>query len=141
MGQRTPTNDSSPFVGGWRVQSLTDTLIECVKAVPGGSKAVGPALWPEKDPVAAQRLLLDCLNDDRPQKLSPEQVILVARMARERGCHAYACWVAESLSYAPPVPVEPRDLADDLQRQVLAMGKQLTDVLARLEELQRGGRS
>jgi hypothetical protein len=118
---------------------LTEALIECVKAVPGGSKAVGPALWPEKDPGAAQRLLLDCLNDDRPQKLAPEQVVLVARLARERGCHAYARYLADALSYAEPVPVEPKDIADDLQRQAIEMGRQLTEMLARLEKVRGGG--
>ena len=44
--------------------SLTLALVEAVKAL-GGSKVVGCKLWPEKAPDAAQRLLLDCLNDDR----------------------------------------------------------------------------
>ncbi|MGL4651264.1 MAG: hypothetical protein ACRC1H_17800 [Caldilineaceae bacterium] len=119
---------------------LTEVLIECVKAA-GGSKVVGPALWPEKPLESAQRLLLDCLNDDRPQRLTPEQVLLVARLARERGCHAYAQHVAQALSYAAPVPVQPQDEADDLRRQVLAMGQTLQAALARIEQLdaRKGG--
>lgn len=120
------------------MDGLTAALIECVKAA-GGSKAVGPALWPEKAPEAAQRLLLDCLNDDRPQKLSPEQVLLVARLARDRGCHAYARHVCAALSYAEPVPVEPRDEADELRRQVLEMGRQLQVALSRLDAITRSG--
>lgn len=116
-------------------ESLNDALIECVKAC-GGSKAIGALLWPEKGPESAQRTLLDCLNDDRPQKLAPEQVLLILRQARERGCHAGMQYLAAALSYAEPVPIEPRDEADELRRQVLAMGAQLTRALNRIEQLE-----
>ena len=106
------------------MSTINEALIECVKAA-GGSKTVGAALWPEKAPDAAQRLLLDCLSDDRPQKLAPEQLMLVAKLARDRGCHALACHVAEALSYAEPVPIKPNDEADELRRQVLSMGRDL----------------
>lgn len=116
--------------------AINEALVDCVRAC-GGSKVVGPALWPEKSPEAAQRLLLDCLNDDRPQRLTPEQVMLVARMARQAGCHSFARMVARELSYSEPVPVEPRDEADELRRQVLAMGKDLQALLAKLEQVER----
>ena len=54
-------------------ETINEALIACVKAC-GGSKTVGPLLWPEKHAEAAQRLILDCLNEERPAKLSPEQV-------------------------------------------------------------------
>ena len=114
--------------------TVTDSLIECVKAA-GGSKVVGHRLWPEKAVDAAQRHLLACLNDSKAERLTPEQVLLVARMARDVGCHAYAEHVARSLSYAAPVPVKPVDEADELRRQVLDMGKSLQVALARIEAL------
>jgi len=46
-------------------KTFNDALIECVKAA-GGSKVVGAALFPEKPLDTAQRLLLACLNEDRP---------------------------------------------------------------------------
>lgn len=121
-------------------ESLTEALIAAVRAL-GGSKAVGPLLWPEQAPDAAQRKLLDALNDDRPQRLSPEQVLLVMRQARAAGCHVVMQYLADTLSYAEPVPVEPRDEADELRRQVLAMGQSLQRALARIEQLEapRGG--
>lgn len=118
------------------IESLNDALIASVKAC-GGSKPVGCALWPEKSADAAQRLLLDCLNDDRPQKLAPEQVLLILRMAREKGCHAGMSFLADELSYAEPVPIEPKDEADELRRQVLEMGRQLQVALGRIEQLDR----
>ena len=66
--------------------SFTLALVEAVKAL-GGSKAVAGKLWPEKPVEAAQRLLLDCLNDDRPAHLSPDHVLLILRMARQAGHH------------------------------------------------------
>lgn len=114
--------------------TLTETLIECVKSA-GGSKAVGARLWPEKTVEAAQRHLLHCLNEGKPERLTPEQVLLVARLAREHGCHAYMEFCARSLSYAPPQPVRPVDEADELRRQVLEMGRTMQAALARLQAL------
>lgn len=118
--------------------TVNDALIECVKAA-GGSKAVGHKLWPEKAVDAAQRHLLACLNDGKAERLTPDQVLLVAQMARDFGCHAYMAFCARRLSYAEPVPVKPADAADELRRQVLAMGKDLQAVLAKLEQIERPG--
>ena len=104
--------------------SLTEVLFECVKAA-GGSKLVGARLWPEKLVDHAQRALLDALNDDRPHHLRPEQVLLIAQLARQAGCHAFIEHCAARLHYAPPVPHEPRDEMADLQRAfVAAVGQQ-----------------
>jgi hypothetical protein len=115
-------------------ESLNEALIDCVKAA-GGSKQVGPLLWPEKAPDAAQRMLLDCLNDDRASKLSPEQVLLVLRMARAKGFHGGVNFMLADLGYAPTTPIEPRDEAAELQRQaveLLAAAERITERLQRL---------
>lgn len=114
--------------------TLIETLIQCVKAA-GGSKAVGSRLWPEKTVEAAQRHLLHCLNESKPERLTPEQVLLVARLAREHGCHAYMEYCSRALSYAPPQPVRPVDEVDELRRQVLEMGRTMQAALARLQAL------
>jgi hypothetical protein len=113
-------------------ESLNEALIGCVKAA-GGSKQVGPLLWPEKAPDAAQRLLLDCLNDDRPAKLSPEQVLLVLRLARGKGHHDGVAFVLGDLGYAPPVVVEPRDEAAELQRQFMDVMSKAETLVQRME--------
>lgn len=117
-------------------ESINDALIECVKAC-GGSKAVGVALWPAKGLEAAQRALLACLNPDRPEKLGPDEVLHIMRMARDRGCHVAMQFLAQALSYAEPVPIKPMDEADELRRQVLEMGRDLQSKLLRLEHLER----
>lgn len=97
------------------MESLTQALVDCVKAA-GGSKVVGPLMFPEKAPDSAQRALLDCLNDDRPAKLSPDQVLLVLRLARAAGYHDGINFIAAELGYGTPIPIEPRDEVADLMR-------------------------
>lgn len=116
-------------------ESLNEALIDCVKAA-GGSKQVGPQLWPEKTPDAAQRLLLDCLNDERPARLSPEQVLLVLRLARERGHHGGISFILASLGYTPTSPIEPKDEAAELQRQGAEMLAALERITERMQRLQ-----
>lgn len=120
------------------IENITDALIESVKAA-GGAKAVAPILWPEKDPLAAQRQLLDCLNEDRPQQLNPGQVVLVMRLARERGCHAGMEFMAATLSYAAPQPVEPKDEADELRRKYIEAAQSMAKMAERIEALERAG--
>lgn len=121
-----------------QVETLNEALIECVKAC-GGSKQVGPALWPEKAPDAAQRTLLDALNNDRPAKLSPEQAMLIFRLARAKGCHIGMQFMAADLGYTMPTPVEPKDEMAELQRQFIEAQKSMQDMLTRMERVQRMG--
>ncbi len=99
-------------------ETINEALISCVKVL-GGSKQVGHKLWPEKTVDAAQRHLLACLNEDKPERLSPEQLVLLMRMSREHGCHAVMSFLADSLGYAEPVPIDPRDELTELMRQYL----------------------
>lgn len=114
--------------------TFNDALVECIKAL-GGSKHVGPLLWPEKTPEAAQRLLLDCMNDDRPARLTPEQVVFVLRLARERGVHVGMQFLCSELGYADPVPVDPRDEAAELQRQYIEAARDMARIAERIERL------
>lgn len=118
------------------MDSLNDILIDCVKAL-GGSKQVGPMLWPEKTPDTAQRTLLDCLNPERSAHLTPEHVLLILRKARQAGYHEGIGYILSDLGYAPTTPVEPRDEAAELQRQFIEAMKGLQSMAARLEQLQQ----
>jgi hypothetical protein len=117
------------------VDSLNDALIACVNAL-GGSKVVGPMLWPEKMADAAQRALLDCLNPERPAHLTPEQMALVLRKARQAGHHEALGWLLDHLGYAAPVPMAPVDEAAELQRQFIAATEHMAGMMARLQALQ-----
>jgi hypothetical protein len=134
---RTATNFSQRGATGDFVMpdSMNEALIECVKAC-GGSKQVGPLLWPEKTPEAAQRLMLDCLNEDRPAHLTPEQCMHIMRLARSKGCHTGMEYLSQSLGYADPVPVDPRDEAAELQRQFIERSGDLLKMAEKIQRLQ-----
>ena len=117
-------------------ESLNECLTACVRAA-GGSKVVGHRLWPDKTVDAAQRHLLNCLEEGRAERLSPDKVMLVAELARAAGCHAFMEHCSQRLHYAAPQPVQPADEADDLRRQMLEMGKTLQSALSRLEAIER----
>jgi hypothetical protein len=117
------------------MEGLNQALIECVKAA-GGSANVGRKLFPEKSPESAQRALLDCLNEERPAKLSPEQVLLILRLARAKGFHEGIGFILADLGYAPTTPIEPKDEAAELGRQaseLLAAAERITERLQRLQ--------
>lgn len=118
------------------METFNDALVEAVKAL-GGSKVVGPMLWPEKTLESAQRQLLDCLNPERPNRLNPDQVVFILRKAREINCHVAAEWLMAHLGYAKPVPVEPREELAGLQREFIAATKDLQGMVNKIQSLQQ----
>ena len=79
-------------------EDLNDAIRAVVQAL-GGSKAVGTKLWPEKAADAAGRLVNDCLNQAKPEKFSPDQLMLLLRWGREIGCHAAMNYLAGETGY------------------------------------------
>lgn len=112
-------------------EDINDALREVVQQL-GGAKAVGAVLWPEKSVEQAQVLLLACLNSERKERLSPEQLVLLLRKGREAGCHAAINFICESCGYSAPLPVNPVDAqaqrVDEFNRNVSAL-LQLADLI------------
>lgn len=118
-------------------ESWHEALIEAIRAA-GGSKVVAAALWPSaaaRDLEGARRRLASCLEPDRAEKLALDEVLHILRLGRLAGCHAGIGYLCDHLGYAAPVPIEPRDEADQLRRELLAMGRELQAKLARLEQV------
>lgn len=114
--------------------SLPDALSDVVKAL-GGAKAAGALLWPEKEPVDAGKLLRHCLDPDRPEKLSLEQVVLLLKLGRERRCHSAAAWLLQAAGYREPVPVEPEDERATLQREFVEAARGMERIVRRMDGL------
>lgn len=114
-------------------ESFNDALIECVKAC-GGSLVVGKAIWPSLGEGARGKLLA-CLNPERAEKLSLDEIMLIMRRARDRGCHAGMQYLAHALSYGPPQPVQPVDEAAELQRAFIESVRKQQEILKRFESL------
>lgn len=105
-------------------ESIYEALNACVMAC-GGAKVVAGKLWPEKTADAAHRLLLQCLKEDRPEKLDPEQLMFVLRMGRERGFHDVIKFIASDAGYDTPRPI-------DSEKQA----KRLVDVIQQCTQAQ-----
>jgi hypothetical protein len=113
------------------INSINSMLIECVKAS-GGSKVVGSLLWPEKSVSDAQKLLLACLNEDRPEKLSPDQAFFIEKLARDAGCHIAIEYRCKAHSYSIPQPIEPEDEKAKLMRDFIQAQKAMSQLADKL---------
>lgn len=116
------------------VESVYDALRACVQAL-GGPKQVAAGLWPAKPIEDARRLLLDCLNPERHEKLDPEQVLLLLRMAREANFHVAMSFIAQECGYRAPEPLDPQDEQAKLVAAIETAGVTLTRALDRLDKL------
>lgn len=110
-------------------ESVNDALRELVRNL-GGHKRVGPQLWPELALEAAANRLRDCLNPDRRDKLSPEQVLFMLRLARNSGYHGAMEFLAYDAGYDRPRPVAAED-------KVAALQNAFVDAVDKLESIQR----
>jgi hypothetical protein len=115
---------------------VNDALRDVVQAL-GGAKRVGPVLWPEKTVDQAGHLLMACLNVERKERLTPEQVFLLLKMARQANFHAAKFWMDAELGYEQGKPVNPQDKQAELQRDFIAsvqLSRQLADRLEKLTQ-------
>lgn len=116
------------------METINDALIQAVKDL-GGSKIVGPMLWPELLIDQAQKKLLDCLNPERQHHLTPEQASLILRKAKEAGKHEAMEFVCAYIGYSNPTPIEPADERAQLQKQFIAAKDVIVSLMGRMEKL------
>jgi hypothetical protein len=117
-------------------ESITDAIHTVVQVL-GGAKKVGPMLWPALNSTAAARRLIDCLNESRPEKFSPDELMKLARWGRDAGCHSIANYFAQDSGYAQPVPVSPADEKADLERKAIDAVSQFRVLVERYEAATR----
>lgn len=113
-------------------ETWADALREVIAAC-GGMKQVAAKLWPEKTPDAAQRLLSDCLNDMRPEKLGPDHLRMVLQMGRNAGCPAGINWLLRDLHYEDCREVILEDKKAVLQREYIAAVRSLAQLSRQIE--------
>lgn len=115
-------------------ETITDAIREAVNAA-GGNKQVGATLYPDLPVDQAAGRVRDCLNTDNRHLFSPEQVVLIARLARAAGNHAIMNYLADELGYLKPVPVEPENQLATLQREFVEATKSLHHMATRIETI------
>jgi len=119
-------------------QDMNDALTAAVHAV-GGFKKIGLALRPELEgrPQQAAQWLRDCLNHEKREKLSPEQLLHLLRLAREGNYHAAKHWIDGEAGYAESAPLRPEDAIADLQRRFIEAVHLSRDITEKIERLSR----
>jgi hypothetical protein len=115
-------------------ETIEDALRSVVDAL-GGFKKVGARLWPSMLGDEAGRKLAKCLNRDRPEKLSYDEMLLVLKFGREAGIHTGIAFIAQFTGYEPPRPSDPATEKEKLQREVVNAVQVLDRVTRRLEQL------
>ena len=115
-------------------ESINDAIREDVQAI-GGNKAVGAILWPELPIDQAAGKVRDALNSDRRERMTPDQMALVVRMARRKGSMATMRWMAHDAGFAEPVTVEPEDERAKLQRDYIEATRMLAQIASRMDSI------
>lgn len=117
---------------------FVETVYDALKAIVGqlgGPKTVGVVLWPAKSVDDARKHLLDCLNPERNEKLDPEQVVMLFRLAREADFHLAKHWLDTETGYQPSLPANP---ADEEAKQIAVIdhaAQQIQRAMAMLERV------
>lgn len=112
-----------------------DALRAAVQAL-GGAKQVGARLWPDKTPDNAGRLLLDCLNPSRSEKLDLGQTMRLLGWAKEAGVHGPMAWICGEIGYDAR-PITKAEEVDRVTTVIEQSTKTLAAALATFERLQR----
>ena len=114
-------------------ETANDALGACIQAA-GGFKRVAGLLWPSLKPDSAYARLKACLDDGKAEKLTADEIFAIAKMAREKGCHAFAQFAGSELDYEFK-PITPEDQAAELQREFIAATNTLRAIGDRLTRL------
>lgn len=115
-------------------EDIYDALKDIVRAL-GGTKKVGPMLWPSKG-AAGGDYLRDCLNAKRRETLDCEEMLTLLKWGREIGCHSAMHYLADATGYKRPEPSQPEDEASELMRRHIESVRYLRHLTERLEALQ-----
>ena len=112
---------------------IEDAIDEVCRAA-GGRKKVACELWPDKPQRDAHNLLDACLNQERRERLTPSQLLFIARKGREAGCHALMNFFDHECGYESR-PVDREAQRDRVVEVISESTKMLAAVLATLERL------
>lgn len=111
---------------------IHEAIAQSVDAA-GGTSVVGPHLWPDKDRKSAERLMRACLDPARRERVNPEQMLEVFKLARAKGCTVgIDCLLSEIGCERAHFLTPEQDLAD-LQRAYIDTVKTQSELADRIE--------
>ncbi len=114
-----------------------DTVYDAIGAdiaAAGGFKTVAGKLWPAESPASATAKLRNAINPEQQQKLCPEEVMQIKRLAFEAGSTATIQYEAQQLGYTVTW-IEPEDEIQRIERENNELLKALTKRMERAEQL------
>lgn len=115
--------------------AFEDALKEVIQAC-GGPKAIGREMRPELPVEQAAGWVRDCLNPEKRDKFSMQQVLFILRRGREVGAHAAMHFLARDAGYSDPSPLDPEDEVVRMQREFVEATKQLSRLADRIAKIQ-----
>jgi hypothetical protein len=113
--------------------TIYDALGADISAI-GGFKVVAGKLWPAENPTTAATKLRNAINPDQAQKLCPDEILRVKRLAKEVGSYATVTYEARELGF-DFAWIQPEDEAARIQRRATELMEQLTRELKRSNSL------
>lgn len=117
----------------WR-DTLEDSLRHVVEGL-GGPKRVAGDLWPARPVVDAARHLNRCLDPERPEKLSFDELLWLLRAGCAADVHTAMAFLAQACGYETPKRVNPESERDRLMREYIHSVEQQQALVRRLEAL------
>jgi hypothetical protein len=120
-----------------------DSIFDALRAIvqhAGGPKVVGPKLYPAKSIDDARVALLNALNPDRPEKLDPEQVVMLLRIGREAEFHEAKHWLDAETGYTQSEPVDADDQAIALAQRLDHLLREVRAATGQLERVRKGAK-
>lgn len=114
-----------------------DTIYDALGAdisAAGGFKTVAGKLWPSESPTSAAAKLRNAINPEQQQKLCPEEVMQIKRLAQIAGSFATVQYEAQQLGYAVTW-IEPEDELQRIERENNELLKALTKRMERADSL------
>lgn len=114
-----------------------DTIFDALGAdiaAAGGFKVVAGKLWPAESPTTSATKLRNAVNPEQAQKLCPEEVMQIKRLAQLAGSTATIQYEAQQLGYAVTW-IEPEDELERIERENNELLKAISRRMERAEQL------
>ena len=116
-------------------ESISDALREVIQAI-GGPKTVGERMFPDMPVDHAASRIRDCLNADRRDRFTPDQVSMSLRLGRPGGWQARTGFSARERRDPDPGPGRPEDEVARLQSDFIEASKALVTMAGKIDQMQ-----
>lgn len=116
---------------------IEDALAEVINRC-GGRKKFAGEMWPSKPQRDAHNLVDACLNPERREKFSPQDVQYILKRGREAECHDAIYYICGEAGYDQPRPVNPQDKREQLQRDFIRSVEVQARILDELKGMEQG---